>query len=275
MVVLSMLSRLMRGWGSWTTIRESGEEKSGGATIVPPETILEYPDARIFLAVHKMGKHYQAAILEQLRTMGIAEERIVHVDRLIDRLGARAYFDLPWLPHVADEVFVDGGAYDGASSKNFAAWAKSFEHIYAFEPDVANLPLCEETLSEFSKEKTDVFACGLWHEETTLSFDGKASPMSKVDDKGAEHVAVDALDHVLAGKRVTFIKMDIEGAEMEALRGAEQLIRTQHPKLAISVYHKPDDIEEIPAFIHEMYPAYKMYLRHYTLLQYDTVIYCV
>ena len=77
-------------------------------------------------------------------------------------------------------------------------------------------------------------------------------------------------------ERVTFIKMDIEGAELESLKGAGRIIiREQKPKLAICVYHKKEDIFDIPEYILSLNPKYKLYLRHYTLGEWDTVLYAI
>lgn len=82
-----------------------------------------------------------------------------------------------------------------------------------------------------------------------------------------------ALDEFLRGERVTFIKMDIEGAERDALKGAAQIIREQKPKLAVSIYHRPDDVIEIPKLILSLRPDYRLYIRHYSLLSNETVLY--
>lgn len=84
-----------------------------------------------------------------------------------------------------------------------------------------------------------------------------------------------ALDEFIQDERVTFIKMDIEGAELDALRGAVHIIKTQKPKLAISVYHRWDDIFTIPKLILEIRPDYKLYIRHYSLLANETVLYAL
>ena len=80
---------------------------------------------------------------------------------------------------------------------------------------------------------------------------------------------------LLGGRKVTFLKMDIEGSELAALRGAERIIREQRPKLAICVYHKPEDMWEIPSFILSCHPDYKLYLRHHSMLADETVLYAV
>ena len=74
---------------------------------------------------------------------------------------------------------------------------------------------------------------------------------------------------------ITFIKMDIEGSEIPALRGAKEIIETQKPKLAICVYHKPEDIWEIPELILDYVPEYRLYLRHYSITYTETVLYAI
>jgi len=83
-----------------------------------------------------------------------------------------------------------------------------------------------------------------------------------------------ALDEFI-NDEVSFIKMDIEGAEIKALTGARKLIKKYKPKLAISAYHLPLDIIQIPLIIHDMAPEYKLYLRHHSLVHYETVLYAV
>ena len=73
----------------------------------------------------------------------------------------------------------------------------------------------------------------------------------------------------------TFIKMDIEGAEKEAILGAENIIRIQKPKMAVSIYHKREDIWELPKLLLEMNPEYRFYLRHYSFRDAETVLYAV
>ena len=74
-------------------------------------------------------------------------------------------------------------------------------------------------------------------------------------------------------EKVTFIKMDIEGAEYEALLGAKETIQKNKPKLAISIYHKPEDIISIPKLIKSMVPNYRLYIRHYSNADNETVLY--
>ena len=74
---------------------------------------------------------------------------------------------------------------------------------------------------------------------------------------------------------VTFIKMDIEGSEYQAILGAEKMITSHKPKLAISVYHKPEDIWQLPLLIYRFNHEYKFYLRHYSFGNNETVLYAL
>lgn len=98
---------------------------------------------------------------------------------------------------------------------------------------------------------------------------------ARLSTEGRIAIEVRKLDDVLQGKKVTFIKMDIEGAELAALRGAEKIIREQRPRLAICVYHKPEDIWEIPSLILSCNPDYRLYLRHYSITETETVLYAI
>lgn len=100
---------------------------------------------------------------------------------------------------------------------------------------------------------------------------------SGISQKGKSTVEAVTLDEVLGGEEITFIKMDIEGAEMKALKGAEKIIAKQRPKLAICIYHLENDLWEIPYFILNTFENYKIYIRHYQPenLRGDTVLYAI
>ncbi len=85
----------------------------------------------------------------------------------------------------------------------------------------------------------------------------------------------EALDEAIGEESPSFIKMDIEGAELEALKGAKNIIQKYAPKLAVCVYHKPEDMEEIPQLLLEYNPNYRFYLRHYSLTMNETVLYAL
>jgi len=75
-------------------------------------------------------------------------------------------------------------------------------------------------------------------------------------------------------KRIDFLKLDVEGAELDALRGGLNSILRFRPKMAISLYHKPNDLFEIIRFVSRAFPFYELYLDHYTIHREETVLYC-
>lgn len=83
------------------------------------------------------------------------------------------------------------------------------------------------------------------------------------------------IDEIVGNDRVSFIKMDIEGAELKALEGAKETILRNAPKLAICIYHKYEDICEIGNYVLKLNPNYKLYIRHYTTCMWETVLYAV
>lgn len=117
----------------------------------------------------------------------------------------------------------------------------------------------------------------LWSKNTELAIyeKGNFATCVGVENSNGEKIDAVALDDFLKGKAVTFLKMDIEGAELEALCGAKKLIESQKPRLAVSIYHKREDIWTLPKYILEICPDYKFFLRHYSFGDYDTVLYAI
>lgn len=175
------------------------------------------------------------------------------------------------------EVFVDAGAFDGDTIKKFLQHVRQYKRIIAFEPDKLNY---EKMCTEFGNygEKMVLRNTGVWCENTHLSFQAEGSEVSKILEENttdSDTVKVEAIDALEACKDATYIKMDIEGAEMMALKGGKHTIINNYPKLAISIYHKDEDMIDIPLFIHSLCPEYKMYVRHHSHSFYDTVLYCM
>ena len=105
---------------------------------------------------------------------------------------------------------------------------------------------------------------GSRHGELFLSrapSDASANHLS-TNEAAGQHIEVMPLDEDILEK-ITFLKMDIEGAEWDALLGCGRIISQDHPKLAVCVYHGYDDLWRIPALIESMNPDYEFYLRHY------------
>ena len=237
-----------------------------GKPVISPEQFFAMPDHREYLIVITVGKRYEKEIADLLKE---------HQQHFIFANLGKQYFDLPQLA-LNNEFFVDAGALDGETTELF------FQHCpdgfaYAFEPDPPQFSVTADHLRSFGK-KVKVFPYGLSDENASVRFipsiKGEMGS-SLIDPTGSLEIETCKLDDLLGDHPVTFIKMDIEGAELAALRGAESIIRKQKPKLAICVYHKPEDIWEIPDQILQYNPEYKLYLRHYTALYDDTVLYAI
>lgn len=217
---------------------------------------------------------YRKEIFQQLIGLGIPEKNIYMPDALWWLGKYPQYFDEEILPHASDEIFIDGGSLDGGDSKNFVSWCDGrYKEIYAFEPAVDNLNKIKKTADEIRDFK--ICPVGMWNEKSTLKFlDGKAENCS-ISERGNISIEVDSIDNILDGRPATYIKMDIEGSELKAIEGAKRTIKTYKPKLAICVYHKPEDIIDIPLKILELNPNYKFYLRHYSYVETETVLYAI
>ncbi len=219
---------------------------------------------------------YQDAMYKQLIELGYYQENIFSLceNALFCPCGT-SYLDETIFEPRDEELFVDGGAFHGETSRKFAKWAKSYKGIIAFEPETMKLDICKKTFMQAGLHDVTLMNAGLWSRDGYLSFEscGLEGAGSKFCEKGKTNVEVRALDCVIKD-RVSFIKMDIEGSELEALKGAKETIQRDKPRLAICLYHKPQDIWEIPQYIKKMVPQYHMAVRHYMTNMYDTVLYC-
>lgn len=173
------------------------------------------------------------------------------------------------------ESFVDVGAYTGDTVQKFCSAVKGkYKHVYAIEPDAQNFDHLKKNTATLSD--ITYWQIGISEEEGYASFSGNGTSQSKIcaEDTG-ERIAIKTLDVLFRNTPATFIKMDIEGMEKAALRGAKEIIRQQKPKLAICMYHSNADMIEIPKLILELNPEYKLYVRHYTTALCETVCYAL
>jgi FkbM family methyltransferase len=185
------------------------------------------------------------------------------------------YFD-PVCVFDEKEVVVDCGAFTGDTAQLFIEKTNNkFKHYYAFEPDSENYKKLEATFSE--RDDITAVNAGIWSETTTLKFKSGHTASSVISSAGDISVNVVSIDDYFAKTNdiPTLIKMDIEGSESAALRGAENIIRKHKPKLAICVYHKPEDLGVIPKLIKEYRDDYKLYIRHYTDIINELVLYAI
>jgi FkbM family methyltransferase len=209
------------------------------------------------------------AILE--RVVGQSADPLV----MADVCDPDQYFPSAIVELGDEESFVDAGAYDGDTLREFVERTRGrFRRATCFELDTRNFAALRECAGGLSAAgRIDTRNVGLWdgEEDVTYSLDTVQSSVGQGREVG--HVV--ALDDAMLGEDVTFIKMDVEGAEPRALRGASRIIRSQKPRLAVCVYHHISHLWEVPGIIHELVPEHRIYLRHHTNLEYETVCYAV
>jgi FkbM family methyltransferase len=172
------------------------------------------------------------------------------------------YYHPEIFPVRDNEVFVDVGAYTGDSVVNFImAYGLTYKQIYCYEILDEVFERMKENLKDVPNLELRRKAVGA--ESGVLYIDqGTHNSSSQLTNSGENAVEVVRLDDDIE-ESVTFIKMDIEGAEQDALRGCKRHMRENHPHLAISTYHGHEDIIAIPLYIDKVAPGYKFYMRHH------------
>ncbi len=173
-----------------------------------------------------------------------------------------------------DEIYVDLGAYTGDTVRELLSHTEGrYSRIYAVEPNKRNF----RKLSEYAEgmENVTLIHAAAWSENKTLYFSKSGGRMPHPTQEGIETAAV-SVDNVLNGGICTYIKMDVEGSEAEAIEGARETITRHLPKLNIALYHRVGDIFSLPLLIESLAPGYKLYLRHHPYYPaWDTNLYCV
>lgn len=187
------------------------------------------------------------------------------------------YFDEEINKMTEHEVFVDCGAYDGDSAMDFIRALRrrgymTYDEIISCEPDPDNYA----RLKARNLERHTCIQSGVSDKCGVLHF-AKGDTSSRCTEDGDLSVEVDTIDNIMAENagKVTMIKMDIEGAELNALHGAEETIRKHKPLLAVCVYHKREDLLTIPQYVESIVPDYKVYLRAYERTATELVLYAV
>ena len=187
------------------------------------------------------------------------------------------YFLEDIIKFVDNECFVDCGAYTGDTAdafvKRIEADGGRYQAIHSFEPDKHNYEILQER--KIKRLHSYCLATGKEKMEMHFSSKGKGSSSGLTFDVNAETIKVDTIDNILQNQRVTFIKMDVEGYELDSLTGAESVIRKNKPKLAICIYHKKEDLWQIQEYIKSLIPEYKFYVRAYEKTATELVLYAV
>lgn len=212
----------------------------------------------------------------------LLSKKIYSCEFFFDVLSEDAqYFEKDIIKLNNKEVFFDCGGYDGDTSSMFVEKTEgNYEKIFFFEPSLKPFKNAVEKLSDY--HDITFLNVGLYDKNRRISFVNTELGDSFIEEAYTLNVnkkSFKTTQTVIAGDKLeikpTFIKMDLEGSEIPALKGLKKTIVKYSPKLAISVYHKDSDLYKIPQLIKKYNENYKLYLRHYSSSGTETVCYAI
>ena len=174
------------------------------------------------------------------------------------------------------EVFLDAGAYDGDTLKDFAKRTDNeFSKYLALEPDPVNYKKLLDVARTFEDGKVEVFPYAVGAENTVLKFDATGGAGAGFSEEGAIEVECKRVDDFFYDYKPTYLKFDIEGAELDALKGSEKTIEMYRPKLAVCIYHLPEDLWQIFHYLKNRFPFYNFFARTHQYDGLDFVLYAI
>lgn len=257
-----------------TCFCDSDRDKEGkaieGLMVISPEQLAErYKDCLVVLG----SRVYLEEMYQQLVQMNFPTENIVLPEhRILLGCNRMQYFDVFGCGE--NEVFLDAGAYNGDTTKDFMAWTGGrYKKAIVLEPLEEQFEHIRNRSESEGWNNIELYKNAAWNCKESLNFEVGGAGSHIVKEKAGLCVEGMDIDSIVNNEKVTYIKMDIEGSELQALEGARKTIRTSMPRLAVCVYHKQQDIIDIPLKILSLMPDYKFYLRHYCTNSWETVLY--
>ena len=160
------------------------------------------------------------------------------------------------------ESYLDLGAYRGDTIQEFLHYTNgSYRHITALEPDKKTF----KKLKDYAKtlDNIQLWNMGIWNHDGYVNFADSTGRGSSINSTGTQKLAVTKIDTLFQVQRVSYIKIDVEGAELQALKGGTDTLKRDKPKLNIALYHRSEDIFTLPLLIHDINPNYRLYLRQH------------
>ena len=179
--------------------------------------------------------------------------------------------DLPRWPEALR--FIDCGGYTGDTVQALEAAGYRFEALATFEPNLVQYATLTSNLRHIPGAAH--FPCGVSDSNRLAGFDPSLGSGGHMLEADGEPIICLRLDDALPGFAPNLIKMDIEGEEPAALRGARNLIHEFRPHLAIGVYHRPEHLWELYEQIQSMSLGYKFHLRCHARNTFETILYAI
>ena len=177
------------------------------------------------------------------------------------------------LPRYAGPLrVVDCGAFTGVAIHKLMSAGYALDTVVAFEPDMASFATLASR--SFPASRTLCLPLGTWSSTTQLRFASDGSMGSALSESGEVTIQCVAIDDVLHGEPINLVKLDVEGAEIETLKGMERIIRDQRPNLLLSAYHTPGHLFEIADVVAGWDLGYRFHLRVHEYNTFGVVLYC-
>jgi FkbM family methyltransferase len=257
----------LKDWGiNVECFCDSDKNKHGtlccGIPVISPETLAEkYNNSIIIISV--WSEKSFSVIVENLLKYGFKMMQLVSTFSISDQ-----YFCYPFFLPTDNETYLDIGCLDGNSIADYIKFCSGrYKNIIGLEPDTLNFKTTVNMINDKKFKNVNIISKGVWSSTTELHFNNTGNGSSRIVESGDVIVPVTKIDDVLAGYEGgnMLIKMDVEGAELEVLKGAKSTLLSNKPRLAICLYHKPEDIIDIPVFLSDLVPEYRFFIRHNNL----------
>lgn len=241
--------------------------------VIPPEEAKK----RYKEAIYLVGTvDFYNEIKADLVKAGVEEKDIylINIHNFEIEINEKQYFDDFWKPR-KEEIIIDAGAYRGETIEKFIKWnaEMGYTKIIGIEPDEQNYRAALDVLKRKKYKNVEMMNVGLGNAVEELRFNASGNSGAHFGEDGEDIVHIETIDSIVQKRNVSLIKMDIEGLELEALKGGKESIQRCHPRLLVCLYHKLDDLFTIPQYILEMDNRYRFYIRIYSNTFMETVLY--
>lgn len=220
---------------------------------------------------HRLADKYSKEVLLNLLRYRLTSS-LSFIKNAFDGINPQ-YFDKSIIKCDENEVFVDCGAYIGDTVESYIENYNKYKKIYSYEPSNENFEKCIKNTQKYKNIEVRPFGVGECNKKVYFTQTGSSSSIRQ--DENSEVINIVSIDEDIKEK-ITYLKMDVECEEINAIKGAENHIKNDSPKLAICLYHIVSDLWEIPELIDSINCNYDFYIRHYEeSVAWETVLYAV